>query len=467
MTLVSVASESLSTTLGLTRNALMKRILRESGLGVYGTCTSGDTNFIVDTTRLQSTQFSSDEYVDGWIRAAKDFSSVGSALENSISPITTYTPSSGTINFNPAFGTAFAVSDEYELWKFPNPRIVTDIIDQCLQTEIYLPCWSMLSEIPDFDMEQSGTTDWSSSNATVTKQTASPQMRGKRFLRVVSTSTNGYARSAIMNIEPGREYYVSALLRCSASTTTAQLIAYDETNAAAISYNGSTSSTNTVTRMNTSRIWFTFTAPSTCYQISIRLNNPLNSTTTEWDDVVFYCVDQEVISLPWWVEDKDMVKGVFQLDGSMLASSIESDELLGEPDDGRWDIINTAFGRGKLALKSRRGAMSQPIFIFGIRPEVAYTDDNTDSKLINPDYMTACVLYHLFSTIKNEPREGYLDSKFLQNMAVEWEKRWDQEAYKMQQRIQQVIDTPAKQQYYRNLMDNLGWSSGTTGWGPY
>src|SRR3972149_4978025 len=91
---------------GITRNNLIKRILRETGLGATGIATSGSTTTIVDTGSLKSSQYNSSEWVGGWARISKDAGGAAAAPEAEKSPITTYAPSTGTITVDPALTAA-------------------------------------------------------------------------------------------------------------------------------------------------------------------------------------------------------------------------------------------------------------------------------------------------------------------------------------------------------------------------
>lgn len=441
------ASETTATSKGITRNNLMKRILRESGLGDYGTATGGSTTTIVDTTKLKSSQFSDDEWVDGWARISKDAGGAAAAPEAEVSPITAYAPSTGTVTFNPAMTAAVASGDEYELWKFPSPRTVIDIIDQCLKNDIYIPYWSPLSEVPDFDMEQSHTTDWTANNATVTKQTSNP-MRGHRYLRVVASAANGYARTDAFYIQPNKQYYVSVLGR-SATTDNIKLEAYDSSNSATI--DSVTGSANATVRLG-----FTFTTPSTCYQIQIRVYSVANGATSEYDDLVLYALDDKQISLPWWVEDRDQVKGIFRGRDINIDTNIYTPDLNGDF-DSRWTIMENSFGRGKLAISTRQGTLDSPLFIFGIRNETAYANDNSDIKLVDEDYLVACVMYQLMALLAREPREGYLDAKYLQNVAIEWKAKWEIESFKLHQRLNSIVSPAPTYSLFQTRDQDLGW----------
>ena len=119
---------------GVTRETLLQRFLRETGLGVYGTATSGSTTTIEDTTKLKSSQFSSDQWIGGWARISFNADSVGNNPEGQVSPISDYVPGTGIITVNPAI-TAVASSDRYELWRV-NPNTVLDTLDQVLTEDI-------------------------------------------------------------------------------------------------------------------------------------------------------------------------------------------------------------------------------------------------------------------------------------------------------------------------------------------
>lgn len=421
---------------GITRNNLLKRFLRETKLGQYGTATSGSTSTIVDTTRLKSTQFNSREWVGGWARISKDAGGAAAAPETEISPITTFAGSTGTITLNPVLTAAVAASDEYELWRI-DPREVLDMLDQILQTELYFPCWAPLSEVPDYDMEQDNTTDWSVTNATRAKSTSEPIGSGKRYITLTPTSAAGYAYTTnAIAVEPNTTYFVSVLARSSASTQTARLRAYDVTNSASIDYKDSP-------RVYWNRIWMTFTTPATCYSIRIQLESVINTTTINFDDVILYQASATDIALPWWVKDKDQVVGIFELNPIDIASNVWSDNLRGEQTH-RWDIQETAFGRGQLRLSARQGCISNPLYIFGLRNETAYANDNTEKKLINDDLLLACLAYKVFSTI-SPPIEGpSMDTSWFKEQTSKWEKKYKQLQAEFDNRIQSVIqsDTP-------------------------
>ena len=180
---------------GLTQRLLLERFLRETGLGDYGTATGGSTSTIVDTTKLQSTAYSGDVNPGAWARISYDVGGAAAAPEGEIRGITStgYAPSTGTLTVSPVFTAAPASGDKYQLFRFIHPQLVLDTLDQVLKEDCYLPCWTVLSEVPDYDMEQSVTTEWTGANSTLAKATAEPMGWGAQYLTVATTAAAGYA----------------------------------------------------------------------------------------------------------------------------------------------------------------------------------------------------------------------------------------------------------------------------------
>ena len=66
-----LASPSLAQIEGLTKAAFLKRFLRDTGLGVYGTVTAADSaDTFVDTTSRASVKFSDSLYEGWWVRVS-------------------------------------------------------------------------------------------------------------------------------------------------------------------------------------------------------------------------------------------------------------------------------------------------------------------------------------------------------------------------------------------------------------
>lgn len=425
-----------------TRQSLMKRVLRETGAGSYGTATGGSVTTVVDTTQLKSIQYPSSNWVGGWVRM------VTGLAAGQISAITGYTPSTGTITVNPAFTGAVASTDAYELWRFPHPQQSLDILDTLITQQAAWLCVSPLSEVADFDMEQAATTDWAANSATLTKLTTDPPMSGLRYLSVAATGANGYARSNVLETEPNTAFHVSSMVRASATGTTAKLVAYDETNSAEIPL---TTGANTSTRLYNHRLWGNFTTPATCFQISVRLTTVENGKTTHWDDVILYNQTARDIALPWWVRGPQSVLAVFRLDPrsvSPASQNVWDASYVGVP-AGEWDFQPAKFGRGQTRLTTRMDILgNRPLFIYGKRNELAFTDDTTDVKHIDENHVIAGTCFQLFSMLDKQPNSGQLDSTWIKQAKLEWQGRWEEEERYQAQQIQNLLVAPPSEAAY-------------------
>ena len=427
---------------GISRAELFRNLALDTGLLVTGTATSGNTESITDTNQLKTGQSSPSEWIGGWVRISYDAGGSAAAPEGEIRPIRDFQPEFGKVLVEPYFSSSIDIGDKYELWKI-NPQIVKDLLDQCLTNDIYLPCWTILSEIPDHDMEQTHTTDWTAGGtATVTKQTAQPRLSnsGKRYLRVVSSAAGDYARSALLHIEPGKSYHVSAVARCSAAGTTAKLQAYDETNGAEIqSY--------TSNRLYPARIWFTITAPSTCHTLSIRLINVETGVTIEWDEVSFFATSSADIPVPWWVKIKDQIKGYFELSPLSVGNQLWDATLQGEKDT-RWDTIPNFGGYSRFKAVARQGLLSQPVYVYGLRNETAFSDDNTDLKYLDINLLTACLKFKLYKYHSQPLVTGLLDADNFKSMLGTAESDWMLISQSQSGDLNKIIDSPTPNAYF-------------------
>lgn len=406
---------------GVLRKDVLKRVLREGRLGITGTATGGSTTTIVDTTRLQSNRYTDKDWEDAWARISKDAGGSGAAPQGDIRPASTYAPSTGTVTITPAFSSSSSVAsgDLYELWRYPHPQEVLDILDTVLTQETFRPEWCFLSALPDFDFEAAAiATNWgTASGASAALRTTEPLIHGKQYVRVTdSGSGNGYLPTAAIAVEPSRSYYVSALVRGIDSDDTAQLIAYDETNSAAID-------SKTCTKTYTARVGFPFTTPSTCKSITIRLASQGVSDVTDWDDVVFYEIGQKTMPLPWWVKNRDQVKGIFELRSrGTNENSVYAAEMVGAETDA-WDVRDTVTGRLELVRRDG-GGITKPLFLFGTRPETAYSNDHSDTKYVNEEFLVAATLYHVYDMLSGDLDAGSVDMSWIQSQRSIWYRRY-------------------------------------------
>lgn len=434
------ATHTAPTVEGITRKNVLKVVLTETGLGAYGTATGGSTTEIIDTDRLKSTQYDSKDWVGGWARISYDAGGAAAAPEGESSPITTYAPSTGTTTVNPAI-TAVASGDGYELWKNPNPKDVLDMLDSVLTDDVYMPCWTVLTECPDGDMEQTHTSDWTATDSTLSKVTTfGDALSGKRSLRVLATAANGYADSNQLRVRSGSIYHVSALGYGGADTD-CKLVVYDGDNAAEI---------DSVTHSNptVARLALTITVPSGCSSMYVRLVTVTNGESSYWDEVCVYPVDATDIKLPWWMKGKGQLLGTFQMEPIALDTDIWDAALQGEQDT-RW-YVQDSFG-GKLRLQSRRGGIgSKPLFILGLRNETAYSNDNTDIKYIDSNLIVAALGFRIFSRLYNQFQNNQSQAAKFEQLRNEWYWRWKEYESQQMEDLTRILSRADAPEVYLN-----------------
>jgi len=426
----------------LTRTDIFTRFLRETGLGMTGTASAGAVDSVTDNIRLQSAQYSQDDWTGAFVRVAKKASSVGSSPEGLVRviPIGGYTPGNGKMAFSPAMAANISAGDTYQLWRFPHPQDVIDTLDEILVNECYIPSWTLLSEVPDGDMEQPNTTDWAAVNATITKTSAEPAMSGSRWLSVLTTAGGGYAQTATLNVQPNKGYYVSCGVLNGASGTSATITAWDVTNGAQIAQ-------ITTARTHNVRPWLQFNTPATCDRMVIRLGNTSNGATTLFDELVFFGTQQYDIALPWWVRNPQQVKGVFVQRQEWIEDNVMANVLRGE-EDTRWDIQDIRQGRSQLRLVARIGYISQPLFIYGSRNETAFSDDNVDVKHIDGNWIQAALAYKIFSQLSAYPGQGSLDNTWINQQLVRWQQEYELRKTEQTERLSQVRQSTSPDGYF-------------------
>lgn len=446
-----LVTPTVSTVEGITRANLYKRFLRETGLGVYGVVTGvagGATTTFDDTTRLKSSQFNSQDWVGGWSRISKNANSAGNAPETEVKSITAYDPSTNGRVTAGTFSASIEVADEYELWRFPNPLYVNDDLDTVLKEDIFLPCWSVLSEHPDFDMEQSGTDDWAAITGSISKVITAPYITGKRYLAVTATGGSGKARSAnSIKVEPNKKYYLSACGFAGGITTTLTLSAYDVSNSAVI-----TSASTTWDRQYPARIVVEFTTPSNCYEIKVEMSHADvtdSNGLAYWDEVILYPVDAYDIALPWWVKNKDQVKAIFGMSLESLGTNTFDSCLKGEMIN-EYDIRDDSFGKGQLRLVRRSGTVSRPIFIFGVRNEIAYANDTVDAKRVDSNLLIAALARRVFKRLKTFPNSNAMQTTWIIEQQKEWENQFKILNRAQTERVEAVLQTIQPSGYYRD-----------------
>ena len=417
---------------GITRQELLKRFMDRTGFGVYGVADSGSATTLVDDA-LIGQGLHAKSFVGGFIRIVKDAGGAGSP-EGKIRPVTVFDPATGTVTF-PTVTDAIAASDEYEVWKpVMHPSRVLRWIDEVLTESIYSPCMTLLTMVPDGDMEQSHTTDWAVTNATRAKVAADGGFFGKYALAVTASAANGYAKSVNLQVRPGERYHASALGRCVTTDTDAKFQVYDETNSAEID-------SVTSSYMFTTRMVLEFTVPATCYAISIRLITTANTFITRWDEVCFYPTNTAELPLPWWVRSTRQVYRVFKLAPNVLETEMWDYTLRGDH-AADWEPQDRFYGDGQLRVVNRHAGLSAPLYIMGGRNEDAYANDYTEEKYILPDLLLSCLLYKAYEYLSSQLTAGQQDTVAFQAKSRYWQATYKAYLYQEWTKVQQLLTGP-------------------------
>lgn len=413
---------------GITRQNLIKRFFDRTGFGIAGTVDSGSATTLVDDALIgRGNHIKS--FVGGFVRIVQ----AGAASpEGKIRPITAFDPATGTVTF-PTVTDTLAANDEYEIWRpVLHPQQVLNWIDEILTEQIYLPCWTMLTEVPDGDMEQTHITDWTASNATVTKATSDRDFFGRRCLSVEATSNDGYARSALIQVKPGKGYHASVISR--PGTSSAKFQVWDETNSAEIK-------SITSTDLFGKRLVIEFNAPGTCKTVSLRLITPVSGETNKWDEACFYSLETNELPLPWWVKKGSQVWRVFKLSPHTLESGMWDSSLRGDH-AADWEVQDTYHSGGQLKVVNRRPGLTAPLYIVGGRNELAYANDYTEAKYINPDMLLACLLYKSYEYLSSQYIAGQQDTAAFQQKSRYWQATYKSIMYQDWMKIQQYFTGP-------------------------
>lgn len=276
-------------------------VLDALSLRENGTATSGSTANLVAAAfpwKNTSSSASATTYQDCVIKVC-DITD-GTTFNERL--IATYAPATGTFTPSNAFTITVATGDTFDIIKGGvHYDDVKSAINRAL-TKIFYRDTTILTLITDGDMEDSSS-GWTDSGATSTKVTSGLiGMRGGKAIRVVNAAADDHTQSGTISCRSSQQYLLAATVR--AAVGTAELVAYDITNSAEIK-------TETWDEVGEGFLHFTFTTPSTCEQIAVRLQGTTATSDTYWDDVILLRTGSHEIALPSWITQWDQVKRVY------------------------------------------------------------------------------------------------------------------------------------------------------------
>lgn len=252
--------------------------------------------------------------------AAQIYITSGTAPDVNPNEISAYAPSTGVFTPGVSYTTPPASNATFDIYgRGFDIAEIKQAINRALRKLRYVSIVP-LSLLPDADFSSSSATDdWGTAvTATVSKvSTTTPGLvlpnfvRNTRAMRVLCTSANGYQPTKILVVTPGDTYFCQ-ITAVRAAVGTAKLIAWDNTNSAEIA-------SETWANEGWGRINFTFTVPSTCERITLRLSGVGASDDTYWSgDLFLLRQGSHEVPLPDYLDDEADLRRVLY--------SIETDE---------------------------------------------------------------------------------------------------------------------------------------------
>jgi hypothetical protein len=254
-----------------------------------GTATGGSVSTVVSAAfpfKSANTGISTRRYVGGSIVPTVN---TYAGLERGI---ITHAPTTGTFTVDNNWGGNILNGDTFDIYlRGISYTRIAAAVNRGLG-RLYYHSMIPLSLINDCNMESSATTSWTSSDSTHTKvatSTAGGMWRGGYVSRVLCTGANGYIQSNTIACSPGDSFMARA--RVAALVGTGKLVAYDVTNSAEII-------SATWDDIGIGNISYSFTAPSTCEQVALRLQGVESNASCYWDDVILVRSGANEFALP-------------------------------------------------------------------------------------------------------------------------------------------------------------------------
>ena len=303
--------------------------------------------------------------------------------------IITYAPSTGTFTPSSAWP-AQITTETFDIYKRGvRYADIQAAINHALRERRYEAIWP-LTLVTDGDFETSGTSAWGTAvNAALTKvATAGNLLRGAQAGRVLNSSANGYLPSAAMTVVPGDTYYLEAKVRAAVGTAT--LIAYDNTNSATID-------SEDWANLGWGKISFTFSLPSTCESLVIRLRGTGASDDCYWDDVILRRDGAREVSLPDWVVDPGQVLDVYRGSGFSTGNDGFDEDLYSIK---RYSVLPDAGNPLALYKIQTHSLVNGPLWI---RARKAFSElsADTDTTIMPRNWLVTAATYQLLERLVN------------------------------------------------------------------
>lgn len=236
-------------------------------------------------------------------------------------------------------------------------------------------------EFDDYDVQANNVTSWSDTvDATPTKVTDDTHVyEGLRALRVLNNGANGYSESVSMLVSANRTYLAWGIGRSAVGTV-------------GITVRGSADiSSVTTTESRFQYLWTTGDTGSN-ESVTLRVGGSGASDDGYWGGFGFQLIDDTVIHLPSWANQRKKVRGLYRAHFSCESASGVHDAFsrdlipLKEGIDWEFKVNAASVWSGRIEVERRW--LSYPLWIAGSRPHSDFETISTDASTTSLDFHT-------------------------------------------------------------------------------
>ena len=380
--------------MAVTREAIRGEVLKRIRGGITGTATGGTTTTCVVANDVRFDD-GGGSILDSTLYEGDYIRFTSGDEDGTIALISDFTPNGGTLTLKPTLSNAIANTNTFEIHRRLHPNELDDCISRALRAMYYVDFYP-LSLVSDPDMETSGVSGWTNSNATPTKDTDAADnvdaLGGAQSLQVVTSSTNGYSYVATVDVQSESAYSLWVMAKADGAFT-ASVIAYDQTNSAAID-------SKTWAHRDWGIVEFGFQTPSNCDQISIRLGAQETSATVHFDNLIVQRNARHSYELPSWLANPEAdIIDIVRYNGTtpfnLTSSSVQ--------DDSQLVYSPTAANPASVVLDT--GTSGKPVFVKAVRPFLAENGAlSTDATTTDANFEWVCAraVINAFKLLKDQ-----------------------------------------------------------------
>jgi|SRR3990170_1608035 len=364
------------------------------------TATASASDHLVDTARLASEKLTENEFEGCFVRVNTGTGVLGDRVRVDYLDII-----NGRLYVSPSFSTSPPSGSTYEIWQSGvDPDDVDRARDKALTKKCSTWYYHPISAVPNSAyIEALASANWEALGATtVAKQSLSfPYELFRDSILCTNAALDGGVESANIYVQPGQSWYL--YVPVSVRSGTGEVIVRDNTNNAEISLNG----TATETLRGWSGIEVTFTIPSGCQDITVRLTGQEATAIVEWGPVYMHRDGQRRVPIPARITTTGYAGPVFAiLDPPVSGKSVYWGEEL-------YQEVNVA-GRQQVGdavvLQFARGLTSNPYaFAERLFYDALSTDYQTAAqRAVGDAASTTCPLEYVVPAMVRLLAEDYI-----------------------------------------------------------